>query len=310
MANPKFADPIDDFLDQPIAFNPSFKRITGSTVAAVFLSQAWYWTKRHKKDDGWFWKTGEEWEEETGLTRSEQETARKHCRRVGVVEEKLRGVPATMHYRVDKKRIYELLGIQFSDTFQFAEIPQTGSDDSGKFAESQQSDVSSNFNKESENPPKTPYGADAPAMPLDWQLSHDMEITQSSEDEEFKKQALDIANLIEFKQSGSGELAYAFMTTRNILLSKDGMKGQAKAAREMIEARVTVTDVIKATKQLMEARDKNNRPFTVVDLFSIRDTAIGIANAPPEPVREVPIHRAQDDGRMTREEAQRKGIIK
>src|SRR5829696_6635520 len=98
----KFHDALDDILDRPIAYNPAFRRITGSTVAGIFLSQAWYWSKRHKDDDGWFYKTGKEWEEETGLTRSEQETARKHCLRVGVMEEKLKGIPATMYYRVVK----------------------------------------------------------------------------------------------------------------------------------------------------------------------------------------------------------------
>lgn len=110
----KFYDPMDDILDRPIAYNPAFKRITGSTVAAIFLSQCWYWSKRNKDKDGWFWKTGKEWEEETGLSRSEQETARSHCKRLGVVEEKLRGVPATMYYRVIRSKVYQLIGIQFA----------------------------------------------------------------------------------------------------------------------------------------------------------------------------------------------------
>ena len=109
----KYRDPMDDILDRPISYNPAFRRITGSTVASIFATQCWYWSKRHKDDDGWFWKTGAEWEEETGLTRSEQETARKHCKRVGIVEEQLKGVPATMYYRINRPKIYELLGVQF-----------------------------------------------------------------------------------------------------------------------------------------------------------------------------------------------------
>lgn len=31
----RFYDPLDDLLDRPIAFNPAFKKITGSTVAAT-----------------------------------------------------------------------------------------------------------------------------------------------------------------------------------------------------------------------------------------------------------------------------------
>lgn len=150
----KYYDALDGLLDRPIAYNPSFRRITSSAVAGIFLSQAWYWSKRHKEDDGWFYKTGKEWEEETGLTRSEQETARKHCARVGVLEQKRKGIPATMYYRVKKERVYELLGLQF------AEPQQTGSDDLPKFAEPQQSDGYSNINKETETPPTTPPSID------------------------------------------------------------------------------------------------------------------------------------------------------
>lgn len=112
----KFHDPIDDVLDRPIAFNPAFKKITGSTVAALMLSQAWYWSKRTSDENGWFYKTIAEWEDETGLTRSEQETARKHLK--DILEVELRGIPATLYYRVDKPKILELLGVQFAETLQ------------------------------------------------------------------------------------------------------------------------------------------------------------------------------------------------
>lgn len=150
----KFYDPMDDILDRPIAYNPAFKRITGSTVAGIFLSQSWYWSKRHRQDQGWFFKTGVEWEEETGLTRTEQETARKHCLRVGVMQEKLKGVPATMYYRVNKPRVYELLGVQFAGFPQteIAEDPQTGLQE----PDEPDSGIPANINKEPETPPMIP----------------------------------------------------------------------------------------------------------------------------------------------------------
>jgi len=110
----KFHDPLDDLLDRPIAFNPAFKKITGSTVAALMLSQAWYWSKRTSDENGWFFKIGTEWEDETGLSRSEQETARKILKSLGLMEEELRGVPARLYYRVEKEEIYNMLGIQFA----------------------------------------------------------------------------------------------------------------------------------------------------------------------------------------------------
>lgn len=171
----KFFDDLDDLLDRPIAYNPGFKKLTRSTVAAIFVSQGWYWTKRHKEDDGWFYKTGKEWEEETGLTRSEQETARRICcSELGIMEEQLRGVPATMYYRVKRERVYELLGFQFAEIQQteiagtpqteiaeiqqteFAETPQTSLEDLREFAGKQQCDVPANINKVTITSPMIP----------------------------------------------------------------------------------------------------------------------------------------------------------
>ena len=120
MANSKYSHPLDTILDRPVAFQRAFKTITKNTVAALFLSQAWYWSKRHNNDDGWFYNTQEDWEEETGLTRFEQETARKILKRLSILEEKRVGVPAKLYYRLDKDRIAQMLD------FQIAVTPQTG----------------------------------------------------------------------------------------------------------------------------------------------------------------------------------------
>lgn len=77
------------------------------------LSQAIYWTKKtaqmNGREDGWFWKTQAEWEEETGLGRREQETARKYLEESGVIEQKRQGVPAKLWYRVNKEALDERL---------------------------------------------------------------------------------------------------------------------------------------------------------------------------------------------------------
>jgi hypothetical protein len=144
----KFFDALDNLLDRPIAFQPSFKKITGSTNAALLLSQAFYWTKRTTNPEGWFWKTRDEWMEETGLTEAELDTAREKCRTVGVIEEKLKGVPATLHYRVIKPKVYELLG------FEFPQIPgsnQSGLPAGSEIPDIQESGSNGDFNKESES---------------------------------------------------------------------------------------------------------------------------------------------------------------
>jgi hypothetical protein len=75
-------------------------RVTGNVHAALFLSQLKYWTPRGKNPNGWIYKTQVQWEDETGLTQAEQQTARKLLVKLGFLEEKLRGVPARLHYRI------------------------------------------------------------------------------------------------------------------------------------------------------------------------------------------------------------------
>lgn len=181
----KFYDPIDDVLDRPIAFNPAFKKITGSTVAALMLSQAYYWSKRTDNEDGWFYKTVAEWEDETGLTRSEQETARKHLK--GILEVDLRGVPATLYYRIDRQKIKELLGIQFAGTLQteIAGTPQTSTSESSE----QDSDIPANINS-TENTTETTQGKKAKFSNPLWDLQHG-ELPQLSEEDVKQAEAIE-----------------------------------------------------------------------------------------------------------------------
>ncbi|AXS17560.1 replication protein RepO [Klebsiella pneumoniae] len=108
-------------LDRPIAFQRSFIRLDIGVTAALFLSQMTYWTNR-SDDDGWVYKTQEEWEEETGLSRYEQEGARKKLRSIGVLLEKRKGVPARLFYKVDNNVLYQVL----VDANKNAEKPHTG----------------------------------------------------------------------------------------------------------------------------------------------------------------------------------------
>lgn len=109
--------------DRPIAFHRCFVTLTGSITAALMLSQAVYWQKRTKDPDGWWFKTREEWTEETGMTRYEQESARRRLRSIGLLEEELRGVPAQLWYRLDEAR---LLGTLASGVPEFGPTPAGG----------------------------------------------------------------------------------------------------------------------------------------------------------------------------------------
>lgn len=100
---------ITDFLDSPIAFHRAFVGMGVGITGALMLSQSMYWSKRTKDGTGWFYKTQVEWEEETGMTRYEQETARDKLVEMGVLEEEKRGIPCKLFYRVHREGLAAVL---------------------------------------------------------------------------------------------------------------------------------------------------------------------------------------------------------
>jgi hypothetical protein len=125
-----------ELLDRPIAYHRCFVTLTRSVKAAVMLSQAVYWQPRSKQEDGWWYKTAEEWQEETGLSRHEQEKARKDCEKY--LKSDLRGVPATLYWHVDEEALREDLLGENSET----SLPESGKLDLPK---------QSNINRNTEN---------------------------------------------------------------------------------------------------------------------------------------------------------------
>lgn len=115
-----------DLLDRPIAYHRVFVELTHSVKAAVMLSQAVYWQKRAKQKDGWWYKTAEEWEEETGLSRHEQDTARKQCEKY--LKSDLRDVPARLYWKIDESALSaDLIAISGQSS-----LPESGKLDSRK----------------------------------------------------------------------------------------------------------------------------------------------------------------------------------
>lgn len=145
---------VTEILDRPIAFHRVFVTLTGSVKAAIMLSQAVYWQPRAKQADGWWFKTAEDWEEETGLTRHEQDRARKDCAKY--LKSDLRGVPATLYWKVDEDALMADL---------FAEKPQASLPKNGK----QDSRNQSNINKNTETPSETTTSGVKPFTEKDFQ---------------------------------------------------------------------------------------------------------------------------------------------
>jgi hypothetical protein len=101
-------------LGRHIAFHRRLVDLTSSVKAALLLSQSVYWT-RHGRDiaqtGGWFHKTTEQWEMETGLTAKEQATAREVLRGLALLDDQRMGIPARLHFRLN----VDELGMRLAD---------------------------------------------------------------------------------------------------------------------------------------------------------------------------------------------------
>ncbi|TCJ15191.1 hypothetical protein EZJ19_07735 [Parasulfuritortus cantonensis] len=96
-----------------VAYHPRLVQLTGRVTAGLMLSQAIYWTKRLAMTEparlGWFWKTREDWRNECGLSRREQDRSRVILKELGLWQEKRVGMPAKVWYRVDLDTLGRLL---------------------------------------------------------------------------------------------------------------------------------------------------------------------------------------------------------
>lgn len=97
------------FLERPVAVHSILIKATGSVKLAVMLSQLIYWTDRTNDPEGWIYKTQKDMFDETGMSRTEQETARTLGAKLGVLESDVRGRPPVMHYRVNIDKLIVMI---------------------------------------------------------------------------------------------------------------------------------------------------------------------------------------------------------
>lgn len=87
--------------------------ILKSHRAALFLSQAVYWTGKGASDDGWFYKSFAEWNRELGLNQHAVETCVKLLRSYNLIETKLdkefSGIRVVTWYRVCMEKLADTI---------------------------------------------------------------------------------------------------------------------------------------------------------------------------------------------------------
>lgn len=100
---------VQSLLRSTIAYHPIFAELMGSAAGGVFLSQLHYWSiggKAHDPDN-FIYKSFQEWQTETHLSRREFESARKQLKALGLLAEERRGFKPLLWYRLDLDGLYQ-----------------------------------------------------------------------------------------------------------------------------------------------------------------------------------------------------------
>ena len=116
-----------------IAYRPNVARLFGGVIAEIFFEQIFYWQDKADPVLG-VYKTQEELEIETGLSRKEQETARKLLRGKGVLIETHKRLEHRMYYKIDCEKLDELLATLANDTNEHSRMPESNIRDGDKVA--------------------------------------------------------------------------------------------------------------------------------------------------------------------------------
>ncbi len=127
--------------NKSVTYRADFAKCFGGIQAGLFLSQLCYWADRGQSD--WIYKTQKEWTDELGMTRCEQETARRKLKSHEVIKERFKGSPPKIHYKID----FGILIKKMQSYFQTCGNV-TCSKPAGQLVENQQ-DNSSQFSKSS-----------------------------------------------------------------------------------------------------------------------------------------------------------------
>lgn len=115
--------------DRPVAFHPELARLFGGINEALFFQQIAYWSGKGS-DPEWIYKTQTELEHETCLSRYQQEQARKQLKKLGVLEDARRGVPAQLYYRINWSAVFRLLETRNLDS-ESPRVRETDNQDRG-----------------------------------------------------------------------------------------------------------------------------------------------------------------------------------
>jgi hypothetical protein len=95
--------------NRTVGYSPDLARIVGGATTGLFLSQLLFLSDKGANIDSWVYKSEAEMGRETGLTKREQQTARRKLLSLGVIAIERRGFKFTYHFKVMWERLYQVI---------------------------------------------------------------------------------------------------------------------------------------------------------------------------------------------------------
>jgi hypothetical protein len=92
-----------------VGYSPDLARIVGGATIGLFLNQLLFLSDKGHNPDGWVYKSEADMGRETGLTKREQQTARRKLLALGVIAIERRGFKFTYHFKVLWERLYQVI---------------------------------------------------------------------------------------------------------------------------------------------------------------------------------------------------------
>jgi hypothetical protein len=101
---------IKDMLpNRVVGYSPDLARIVGGATTGLFLSQLLFLSDKGANPEGWVYKSEQEMGKETGLTKREQQTARRKLLSLGVIAIMRGGWKNTYHFKVIWEKLYQVI---------------------------------------------------------------------------------------------------------------------------------------------------------------------------------------------------------
>jgi transcription initiation factor IIE alpha subunit len=101
---------IKDMLpNRVVGYSPDLARIVGGATIGLFLSQLLFLSDKGANPEGWVYKSEQEMGKETGLTKREQQTARRKLLSLGVITIMRGGWKNTYHFKVIWEKLYQVI---------------------------------------------------------------------------------------------------------------------------------------------------------------------------------------------------------